>query len=556
MQHLENGGEVGRSQELQQSRSISVRDGESVSDASAVIRHRFSEATGHTADVRMRQSSVEACAPVADAQIFDTMDLMHGIAWSCLPNGAACLFSRYFRDYVGLQTDQLQNVDWLTTIHPNDVSACIRHWQASVRGRRSLEIDARMRRYDGEYRWFMLRVMPRFGPGGSVVRWVGVGTDIEERKRAEARARRGEALLEDAHQLADLGVFSWRPGSDVMTCSKRLHEMLGIDACLSVTRSVIKERTHPDDTPLFFGRLHQEQPTFSRFTDKTRILMADGTVRHIEYCAYPTTSASDELAYYGTVQDVTEQHLASEALIEARAKLAQAARASSLGVLTASITHEINQPLSGILTNTNTCLRMLSGHPLNVEGAIETVKRTIRDARRAAAIISRLRDLFNHKAVQATSWGLCAATREVIELVQGELQRNRIVLRHLYDDDRHLVDGDRIQIQQVIMNLIRNAIDAINVESEGPRIMVVEVVFKMNQAELTVRDSGVGLDGIDTSSLFDPFFTTKKEGMGIGLSVSKAIIEAHGGELWAKANIRRGATFGFSIPKKCLIDFA
>ena len=184
----------------------------------------------------------------------------------------------------------------------------------------------------------------------------------------------------------------------------------------------------------------------------------------------------------------------------------------------------------------------------NVEGAIETARRTIRDGDRASAVITRLRKLFNQKEINASWWDLCSATREVIELVQSELRLNRIVLKELFASDIPPVKGDRIQVQQVIMNLIRNAIDAIKPMTNGPRVVIVEIARSGAQAHLSVRDTGIGFDVAAVEKLFHPFYSTKEDGMGIGLSVSRWIVEAHGGTLRAQRNERLGATFGFSIP--------
>jgi len=217
--------------------------------------------------------------------------------------------------------------------------------------------------------------------------------------------------------------------------------------------------------------------------------------------------------------------------------------------LTASIAHEINQPLSGIITNAGTCLRMLDVDPPNVDGARETARRAIRDGNRVSDVISRLRALFSHKPFTPESVDLNDATREVIALSLNDLQKNRVIVQAELTNDAALVAGDRIQLQQVILNLLRNASDAMTNVGERPRHLLIKTTCEDNGCvRLTVRDTGVGLGGQNIDKLFDSFYTTKSGGMGIGLSVSRAIIERHRGRLWAEHNDGPGATFAFSIP--------
>ena len=216
---------------------------------------------------------------------------------------------------------------------------------------------------------------------------------------------------------------------------------------------------------------------------------------------------------------------------------------------TASIAHEVNQPLSGILTNASTCVRMLDADPPNVDGARETAKRTIRDARRAAEVIERLRALFTKKGLSVELVDLNEATREVISLSRTELERNRVITRTELAEQLPLITGDRVQLQQVILNLLRNGSDAMNEVNDHPR----ELLFKTEVEEgkrvrLSVQDAGVGFEQQSLDRLFQTFFTTKEHGMGIGLSISRSIIENHGGRLRATPNDGTGVTFSFSLP--------
>lgn len=249
-------------------------------------------------------------------------------------------------------------------------------------------------------------------------------------------------------------------------------------------------------------------------------------------------------------RELAERRLLEERLDKARLELAHVARISSLGVLTASIAHEVNQPLSGIITNAGTCLRMLAADPPNVDGARETARRTIRDGNRAAEVIARLRALYGKKDPTIESVDLNEATREVLALSLSELQRNRVLVQQELAGSLPLVAGNRVQLQQVILNLLRNASDAMSTVDDRPRQLLIRTEGDENDhVRLVVKDAGVGFAPQAADRLFDSFYTTKSDGMGIGLSVSRSIIESHRGRLWATPNTGPGTTFSFSIPR-------
>jgi C4-dicarboxylate-specific signal transduction histidine kinase len=256
------------------------------------------------------------------------------------------------------------------------------------------------------------------------------------------------------------------------------------------------------------------------------------------------------LEYIGAVQDVTQRQISEDALARARSELAHVASVTSLATLTASIAHEVNQPLSGIVTNASTCLRMLAMDPPNVDGARETARRTIRDGNRASDVIARLRALFSKKHTLVEQVDLNDATREVIALSLSELQRNRVILRSELADNLPLVTGDRVQLQQVILNLLRNASDAMNTVHDRPRELLISTERDQgDRVHLSVKDAGIGFDPQTADRLFETFYTTKHGGMGVGLYVSRSIVESHQGRLWVTLNDGPGATFSFFIPR-------
>jgi C4-dicarboxylate-specific signal transduction histidine kinase len=244
-----------------------------------------------------------------------------------------------------------------------------------------------------------------------------------------------------------------------------------------------------------------------------------------------------------------ELRATEEALGKARSELARVARISSLGALSASIVHEVNQPLTGVLTNTAACVRMLETEPPDLKGARQSAHRIIRDISRASEVIARLRALFAKRAPTLEVIDLNEAAREVTALSSSELHRAGVILRQEYADPLPPVSGDRVQLQQVILNLLLNAVEAMRRVDDRPRLLLLRTqLHGTDRVSFSVRDVGVGFDPQHIDKLFEPFYTTKSDGMGIGLSVSRSIIESHHGRLSALLNDGPGATFLFAIP--------
>jgi C4-dicarboxylate-specific signal transduction histidine kinase len=277
--------------------------------------------------------------------------------------------------------------------------------------------------------------------------------------------------------------------------------------------------------------------------------MSNHSVKYVRLVAHGTRDGEGQLEYIGAVQDVTPRRHSDETLGKVRAELAHVTRVSSLGALTASIAHEVNQPLSGILTNASACLRMLDAEPPDLEGARETARRTIRDGQRASDVIARLRALFRNKSAPTESVDLNEATKEVVALLSSELHTTGVILRVELAEDLPSIAGDRVQLQQVVLNLLLNASEAVSGIDDRPRRITIRTERDAQDGvRLSVRDLGVGLPK-DSERLFQAFHTTKSGGMGIGLSVSRSIIENHSGHLWAEPNGGLGATFSFCIPR-------
>jgi PAS domain S-box-containing protein len=384
---------------------------------------------------------------------------------------------------------------------------------------------------------------------GSVHEGVAFILDLSEQKRAERALWRSEAFLAEGQRLGQIGSFSWRVATDEITWSEQLYRIFELEIGVPVTLEMIRTRVHPEDLTLYEKMVEQARNGGGDFEWQYRLMMPDRSIKYLHAVARVTRDQDGQLEYIASVQDVTARRLSEEARDKARSELAHVARVMSLATLAASIAHELNQPLSGIVTNASTCLRMLGAEPPNVDGALETARRTIRDANRASEVVARLRALFSKKDATTESVDLNDATREVIALSLSELQRNRVTLRSELGDDLPAVRGDRIQLQQVILNLLRNASDAMSTIDDRPRELLIRTERdEGNRVRVSIKDLGVGFQPQSPDRLFEAFYTTKNDGMGIGLSVSRAIIESHQGRLWAAENDGPGATFSFSIP--------
>jgi signal transduction histidine kinase len=377
-----------------------------------------------------------------------------------------------------------------------------------------------------------------------------VASTVIERMRSDAALKRSAALLERTQQLGSTCCFSWRVETDEITWSKDLCRLFELDPANGpVTLELIGARIHSQDLPSFHEMIERARRGASDFEFEHRLRLPDNSVKYLRVVAHGTRDQEGQLEYIGAVQDVTHRRHTEEALAKLRAELARAARVTSLGVLTAAIAHEVNQPLAGIVTNASTCRRMLAIDPPDVEGARETARRTIRDAERASEVVKRLHALFCKKGATSESLDLNEVTREVVALSLSELERNKVIVRTELAAELPRVQGDRVQLQQVIVNLLLNASDAMSGVVDRPRQLVIGTERDAeDHVRLSVRDAGVGFEPQGMDRLFDAFYTTKSSGMGIGLSVSRFIIESHKGRLWATPNDGPGATFSFSIP--------
>ena len=459
--------------------------------------------------------------------------------WSGPPDGSLDFFNAQWLSFKGFTQEEMQGQGWQRMLHPNDREWVIRAWRESVANGTPYEQEERHRGADGRYRWFLARGVPLRDSQGQIVRWYGTNTDIEDRKEAESRLR----LVIDT--LPSL-VWSKLPDGSVDFLNQRFLEYTGLSLQEGLGWGWMFNTFHPED------RAEEEwRAAFAAgepFEKEARLRRADGAYRWFVVRAVPLR---DELGrvvkWYGTTTDIEDRKRAEEALLEAQYKLAQVTRTQALGELAAAIAHEVNQPLTAIVTNANFSLRQLKISNPNLDELRVAITEIVNDGTRASAVISRIRALLVTGSSRRMEVEINEIIQEVITLLRNELTRNRVNLRSELAANLPRVQGDPVQLQQVLINLILNAIEAMRLSAEQPRKLVIRSAKNSDGVLVQVQDSGPGIEPERAKRIFEPFFTTKTEGIGMGLAISRSIIESHGGQL-SLLSAFQGALFQFILP--------
>ena len=371
-----------------------------------------------------------------------------------------------------------------------------------------------------------------------------------ERRMIEEKLRRNEYYLAEAQRLTHTGTWTLNSAGEVYW-SEETFRLWGFDPQQGVPdRETILQRVHPQDRDRVRERGTRAAHEGGNYVEEFRIVLSDGRVRHIHAVGRPVFNASGELVeVVGTHVDVTERKQAEherERLRQLEADLAHMNRVSMMGELAASLAHEIKQPISGAVLNAHSCLRYLGGEAPRVQEASKSASALIKNVTRAADIVDRVRSLYGRGSPEREAVDVNEIVQEMTILLRDTANRNAIAVRISLEPELPTATADRIQLQQVLMNLMLNGIEAM--KGSGGELTVASAWGEDGQLRVAVSDSGPGLPAGESERIFEAFFTTKPEGSGMGLSISRRIIEAHGGRLWASANAERGATFQFSLP--------
>lgn len=374
--------------------------------------------------------------------------------------------------------------------------------------------------------------------------------EIAEREAAEEELRRSETLLAQGQQLSRTA--SWRlhlPEGD-MQWSAQLFDILGLDRDREVpSYRLFTERMHPDDRPRFLQAMDRAIAENSDFSCEARIVIPGGPAKYVQALGEGKRGAAEGIEFIGTIMDLTQRKRTEQALRDAESELARTLRLATMAELAAAIAHEINQPLAAITANGSACVRSLAHQPPMLDTAREAAGCIVADGHRAGDVIARIRALFNKEEPNQLLLDVNDIVRRVLDLSRGAIDRQRIVARTELWAPPLLVMGDPVQLQQVMVNLVTNALEAMTGVVDRPLLLTIRSEIDRGEAAVvTVTDSGRGLDLAQVSRIFDSFYTTKPDGIGVGLAISRSIIEAHGGSLWAAPGTCYGATVGLSLP--------
>src|SRR5450755_2564547 len=468
------------------------------------------------------------------------------------PDGTRSFVNQQWQNYTGHTQREATGKGLNTSVyyHPDDVQRFDNAWRVAQAKGETLSVDVRTRRADGTYRWYTMRRAPLRDERGNIVKWYSVGIDVDDQKAAENALQRSEAYLAEAQKLSLTGSIAWDPISDDHFWSDETYQIMGFDRSVKPSMDLIMQRVHPDDRAHLQHEVDRATRGAQNHDYESRLLMPDGKIKHLDVRAHRVTYASGKEEIVGALMDITESRKAQTALDAAQIALAHASRAATLGEISASIAHEVNQPLAAIVANGQACLRLLRRETpdLNyVRGAIEWI---VKDGNRAGEVIRRVRGLLKKADIQKAPLEVNDIVSEVAALLQRELYAQHVTLRLELGSGMPPIVGDRIQLQQVIINLVVNGVDAMQaVTGRSHALLVRSYEDQAHQIVVAVKDSGVGIPAATVDRLFDAFFSTKPSGLGIGLSICRSIIADHGGRLWATNNTGEpGATFQFALP--------
>jgi PAS domain S-box-containing protein len=493
----------------------------------------------------------------AEEELRATIDTIPALAARHRPDGVIDFVNQTWRSYTGLSQASWKDRGSVVT-HPDDLSRVEQAWLAHLETGEPFETEQRLRRADGEYRWHVVRRVPLRNDDGELIAWYGAGYDIEDRKRAETALRKSEAQLIEAQRELQLTIDSipafvatYQPDGTRSFVNQAWQDYTGRTLQEATGEGGQTSIFHADDAEQAESAWRASLATGEPLRMDVRVRTADGHYRWNTHRRVPLRDENGDIVkWYSVGVDIEDQKIAEHALHAAQSALAHASRVATLGEISATIAHEVNQPLAAIVTNGQACLRFLRREPPDLDDVRGAVEWIVKDGNRAGEVIRRVRGLLKKADTRMVPLDVNDTINEVVALLQRELSAQGVTLRLELAPAMPSAIADRIQLQQVIINLVMNGVEAMQVMTGLPRALVIRSYEdQVQQLVVAVQDSGAGIPAGAADRLFDAFFSSKPNGLGIGLSICRSIIADHGGRLWATANSGGpGATFQFALP--------
>jgi PAS domain S-box-containing protein len=474
-------------------------------------------------------------------------ETLPALIWKAAPDGTIVYMNKTATAYCGRTVDDVQRSGWIDLIHPDDYAAVSGHWKRLLEEGVEADIVLRFLGIDGRYKWFHTIATSVRDESGKITALHSIMLDTTAQKNAELALQQSEQQMQ--RMMDTVPSMLWSIGTDgsVTFVNRLVRDYTGLSLDQIRDRGWI-ELVHPEEQEEVARLCQQALTSGIHCKAERRIRRADGTYRWHLTRAEPFRNDNGQIVQWFVVDiDIDDQKRAEERLRALRASVSDTSKTSIAAEISASIAHEINQPLSSVLVNAQACARWLKVVPPRIEEAVTSIDRIVRDARSVDAVMRNVRSLFKRQAAIKTPCNMVGLIQDAVSLIREDVTRRLIPIDYDFEGPILMVLADRFQIQQVIINVVGNAIEAMQGTGRLPSLRIRARRTADDLVLTEFIDNGCGLPGHSTENVFDAFVTTKKDGMGIGLSISRSIVEAHGGQLFGKNNPVFGATFNLLL---------
>jgi len=462
-------------------------------------------------------------------------------------------FNKVWLDFTGRALEQELGNGWSEGVHPQDLDDCLEVYGHSFDARRPFTMEYRLRRNDGEYRWLLDNGVPRFALEGTFLGYIGTCIDVTGLKEAERALYESQMRYRMATEAGRVGVWELNLETRELYVDPQINTLLGFtEGDIGNRLDDWMQQLHPDDlgSATAVARAHIGGET-SFYEFEHRVLHKDGSIRwFLARGRLPRRTDGAAPRMLGTYTEITERKEAELEIERQHNELAHLSRVTILGTLSGALAHELNQPLTAILSNAQAAQRFLARESVNLNEVRDILKDIVEDDRRASEVIQRLHLLLRKGETQNQPLDLNEVVQDTLRLVHSDLVNNRLTAHSELAPELPAISGDRVQLQQVLLNLVMNACTAMADSPPAERSLVVRTAILQGRTVcVSIRDQGTGIPPEDLERIFEPFFTTRAQGLGFGLTICRAIVRAHGGKLWAENNREGGASFHFSLPR-------